>query len=180
MTYSLNTLNNPSRSGEVSARTGWSRFANELVLIAGLTLLAFWSLALLSYSQQDAAWSTSGMGGALSNRGGRLGAWLADGSYFLFGFSVWWCFAAGVRAWLAALARWLRSPELLHAPAQPESSRLARFAASRTGFWLGLALLMCASAVIEWSRFYSVEARLPGHGGGVLGYLVGPLRKSVV
>jgi S-DNA-T family DNA segregation ATPase FtsK/SpoIIIE len=34
---------------------------------------------------------------------------------------------------------------------------------------------MCASASLEWSRLYSLEVRLPGHGGGVLGYLVGPL-----
>lgn len=34
---------------------------------------------------------------------------------------------------------------------------------------------MLASTTIEWSRFYSLEPRLPGHAGGVLGYLVGPL-----
>ena len=38
----------------------------------------------------------------------RAGALLADGSYYLLGFSVWWCVAAAVRAWLAGLARWLR------------------------------------------------------------------------
>lgn len=174
MTYSLNTLNNSSRAGGMPARSGWSRFANEFVLVAGFVLLAFWVLALLSYSVQDAAWSTSGDGGAIRNRGGRLGAWLADWSYFLLGFSVWWCFAAGVRAWLAALARWLRGQELLPEETPAETSWLARFAASRSGFWFGLLMLMCASAVIEWSRLYSFEARLPGHGGGVLGYFVGP------
>ncbi|RYF68443.1 MAG: DNA translocase FtsK, partial [Comamonadaceae bacterium] len=29
--------------------------------------------------------------------------------------------------------------------------------------------------VLEWSRLYRLEFRLPGHGGGVLGYFVGPL-----
>ncbi len=101
MTYSLNTLNHPSRTEGVPARSGWSRFANEFMLVAGLVLLVFWLLALWSHSLQDAAWSTSGEPGAIRNRGGRLGAWLADWSYFLFGFSVWWCFAAGVRACLA-------------------------------------------------------------------------------
>lgn len=34
---------------------------------------------------------------------------------------------------------------------------------------------MLASTAIEWARFYSLEPRLPGHAGGVLGYWIGPL-----
>jgi S-DNA-T family DNA segregation ATPase FtsK/SpoIIIE len=74
------------------------------------------------------------------------------------------------------LARWLRDHELPVTPeAPPATSRLTRFVAGRWGFWLGLALLLLASSVIEWSRFHSLEARLPGHGGGILGYWAGPL-----
>jgi S-DNA-T family DNA segregation ATPase FtsK/SpoIIIE len=175
MTYSLNTLNTTARQDAAPTRTGWGRFAHEVALMAGLVGLAFWLLALSSHTLQDAAWSTSGESGAILNRGGRLGAWLADASYYLLGFSVWWAYAAGVRAWLASLARWLRGHELLQAPPAHEASGLARWAAGRGAFWLGLAMLLCASAAIEWARFYSLEARLPGHGGGVLGYLVGPL-----
>ena len=40
-------------------------------------------VALLTYSPLDAAWSNSGTGGPVLNRVGRLGAWLADLSYFL-------------------------------------------------------------------------------------------------
>jgi len=175
MTYSLNTLNTTARQDAAPTRTGWGRFAHEVALMAGLVGLAFWLLALSSHTLQDAAWSTSGESGAILNRGGRLGAWLADASYYLLGFSVWWAYAAGVRAWLASLARWLRGHELLQAPPAHEASGLARWAAGRGAFWLGLAMLLCASAAIEWARFYSLEAKLPGHGGGVLGYLVGPL-----
>ena len=177
MTYSLNTLNS-SRATATSAQSGWGRLAAELGLLAGLLLLVFSLLALLSYSPLDAAWSTSGNGGPLLNRAGRLGAWLADGAYFLLGFSAWWCMAAGIRAWLTGLARWLRGRELLtpeSEPAASETSRIARFTASRFAFWLGLAMLLCASVILEWSRLYSLESRLPGHGGGVLGYFVGPL-----
>jgi S-DNA-T family DNA segregation ATPase FtsK/SpoIIIE len=176
MTYSLNTLNT-SRSASPSARSGFGRFADELGLLAGLLLLTFWLTALLSYSVQDAAWSTSGSGAAVLNRAGRLGAWLADGSYFVLGFSVWWCVAACLRVWLAGLARWLRGRELLTPQSEPttvSTSLLARFASSRFGFWCGLVLLLCASAALEWSRFYSLEARLPGQVGGILGYFVGP------
>ncbi|MBT9505639.1 DNA translocase FtsK [Rhodoferax sp.] len=173
MTYSLDTLNS-NRSASSPARSGWGRFADELVLVAGLVMLIFWLLALLSYSPQDAAWSTSGSSTALLNRGGRLGAWLADGSYFLLGFSVWWCVAAGIRAWLSNLAQWMRGREMLGAKGEAAASLVARFATGRAAFWCGLIMLLCASASLEWSRLYSLEARLPGHSGGVLGYLVGP------
>jgi S-DNA-T family DNA segregation ATPase FtsK/SpoIIIE len=109
------------------------------------------------------------------NRVGRLGAWLADGSYFLLGFSVWWCVAAGVRVWLSALARWLRGRELLTPRGEPPASLTSRFTSGRVAFWAGLALLLYASTTLEWSRMYSLETRLPGHGGGILGYVVGPL-----
>ncbi len=146
--------------------------------MVGLVLLALWLLALFSYSTQDVAWSTSGAGGPLLNRAGRFGAWLADGSYFLFGFSVWWCVAAAVRAWLSNLARWLRGRELLTPQGESTSAAPAWFTGfigSRTAFWLGLAMLLSASTSLEWARFYSLEARLPGHGGGILGYFIGPL-----
>ncbi len=174
MTYSLNTLNS-SRSADTAGRTGWRRFADELGLIASLLLLVFWLLALLSYSPQDVAWSTSGAGGPLLNWGGVVGALLADGSYFLLGFSVWWCLAVGLHAWLSSLAGWLRGRDFLTTSVEPVTGQSSAKVSGHVAFWCGLTLLLCASAALEWSRLYSLEARLPGHGGGVLGYLVGPL-----
>ena len=167
MTYSLNTLN-ASSSAKSAPRTGAARFGHEIGLVVGLLALVFWLLALVSYSAQDAAWSTSGTRGAplVANWAGRFGAWLADGSYFMLGFSVWWCVAAGVRAWIASLARWMRGGE----PVVGASSPFAR----RALFWSGLVVLMCASTALEWSRLYRLEALLPGHAGGVLGFMVGP------
>ncbi|SFE03593.1 DNA translocase FtsK [Paracidovorax konjaci] len=167
MTYSLNTLN-ASAGGKSAPRSMAARFGHEIGLVLGLLALIFWLLALASYSAQDAAWSTSGAheGRLMANWAGRLGAWLADSSYFALGFSVWWCVAAGVRAWIASLARWMRGGEA----ATPGQSVLAR----RLMFWFGLALLLCASTALEWSRLYRLEPLLPGHAGGVLGYLTGP------
>ncbi len=137
MTYSLNTLNSSSSAATSEQRSGAIRFVREVGLILGLLAIAFWLLALLSYSPQDPAWSTSGYGGPVRNLAGRLGAWIADASYFLFGFSVWWCVAAALRAWLAALARGLRGDDA-GAPGGGtfhDGSRLGRFAASRAAFW---------------------------------------------
>jgi len=170
MTYSLDTLSaRHSRATDVPG--GVKRFAHEVGLILGLLGLVFWLVALLSYSQQDAAWSTSGtaqaaglLPGETRNWGGRLGAWLADASYFFLGFSVWWMLAAGIRVWLASLAHWLRGDTL--ATATPLHS-------SRMKFWLSLLLLLAVSCALEWSRLFRFESRLPDAAGGALGYLVG-------
>jgi S-DNA-T family DNA segregation ATPase FtsK/SpoIIIE len=175
MTYSLNTLNDAGASA-ASARAGAGRFAHEFALVLGLAALVFWLLALVSYSAQDAAYSTSGVDLATRNWGGRLGSGVADASYFMLGFSVWWCFAAAVRAWMATLARWMRGEALAQ-----EGQR--RFSRTRIGFWIALAVLLCASTALEYSRLYRFELPghpggklgwVPDHAGGALGYLVGP------
>ena len=169
MTYSLNTFK-AQHSQTAASPGGLRRFAHEMGLVAGSLGLMFWLLALASYAAQDTAWSTSGSVQALGatqaavrNWGGRLGAYLADASYFLLGFSVWWLLAAGVAGWLASLARWLRS----------ESPDTAVAASNRVKFWLGLLLLLIASTGLEWSRLYRFETSLPDHAGGALGFLVG-------
>ena len=169
MTYSLDTLNRttPVRPPP-PASTG--RFVNEFYLFTGFLLLATWLLALLSYAAQDAAWSTSGGGLPTANHLGRLGAWVADVGYFVFGFSVWWCVAAGVRVWLSLLASRLRVDDLQDPPARGGIfSRDGRLA-----FWCGLMLLLAASTSMEWARLYSLENHLPGFSGGAIGHLLGP------
>ncbi len=169
MTYSLNTLN-ADRADQ--PQVGVSRFAQEIGLVLGAAVLAFWLLALMSHSLADPAWSTTGTATEVGNWGGRLGALLSDGSYYLFGFSVWWCFLVGVRAWLSALAGWIRGTR-----AEGADGKGARFWhrpwVRRSLFWLALVILMAASSVLEWSRLYRLEALLPGHAGGVLGHGLG-------
>ncbi len=162
MTYSLNTL----RSGAPAAApapTGMGRFANEFTLIVGFVVLVLWLVALLTYSPMDAAWSTSGAGMPILNRVGRLGAWAADVSYFVFGFSVWWCVVVAVRLWLALLANRLRGDET------------TRVVPRRWVFWLGMAMLLYASTTLEWARLYSLESYLPDHSGGAVGHVLGPI-----
>ena len=169
MTYLFDTLNTRN-SPPTESHSGVRRFTQEAGLVFGLLGLIFWGLALVSYSPHDAAWSTSGnlldVGATQSgirNWGGRLGAYLADASYFLLGFSIWWMLAASLSVWLIALAQWLRADAL---PSKLLSSH-------RIKFWLGLILLLAASSGLEWSRLYRFEARLPDHAGGALGYWVG-------
>ena len=172
MTYSLNTLNN-----QPEPVSGVGRFAHELVLFAGLVAWVFALVALASHSLGDAAWSTTGMGEGVRNWAGRLGALLADGGYFLFGFSVWWLFLVGLRAWLRSLARWLRA-EAAPDAAPAFTGRWAWLGAAplqRLGYVGMLVALMVASAVLEWGRLYRLEPLLPDHAGGALGHWLGPL-----
>jgi len=170
MTYTLDTLNSRNTVPPAEA-AGVGRFAQELGLILGLLALVFWLAALLSYTLSDVAWSTTGALGSNAatvvarNWGGRFGAWLADGSYFLLGYSVWWTLAVGVRAWLVSLAHWLRGEPL---------SDVEATASGRVKFLAWFVLLLLASCALEWSRLYRFESALPGQAGGVLGYLAGP------
>jgi 4TM region of DNA translocase FtsK/SpoIIIE len=70
MTYSLNTLNNTQSSDEPSAT---ERFIQEVALVLGGLALVFWVLSLLSYTSNDAAWSTTGLGTVTQNWVGRIG-----------------------------------------------------------------------------------------------------------
>ena len=139
MTYSLHTLHAKPASVPKPASAA-SRFSSELFLLFAFVLLVVWVVALLTYSVHDPAWSTSGNGDALRNRAGRLGAWIADMSYFLLGYSVWWCVALSGRAWLSALANKLRSEDLPDTATDPGTWRVRW--RPRLLFWVGFACLL--------------------------------------
>ena len=167
MAYSLNTLNNTQSTTEPTTA---ERFAQEIALLLGGLILIFWVLALVSYSSNDAAWSTTGIGSITRNWGGRIGANVADLSYYFFGFSIWWCIAALASTWFVWFVHWLRHEKI----ALTSSKKQAQFwLPTRVRFWGGLVLLLCVSTALEWARLYRFEALLPGHSGGVLGYILG-------
>jgi S-DNA-T family DNA segregation ATPase FtsK/SpoIIIE len=172
MTYSIHTLHS-NRSEPTPPPSSWERIANEGVLVVSLVFLLFWVVALISYTPQDTAWTTSGTGAALVNRGGRLGAWIADVSYFLLGYSVWLCVIVAARAWLSLLAKRLRANTGLEDAYGQDLAVRGWWQSPHLIFWLGLLLMIDASAALEWTRMYRLEGQLPGHSGGVLGYVLG-------
>jgi len=166
MSFPLGSLGADARAvgGEPTAVSRW-RLQFAVVFGGVLWLLAL--LALATHSGNDPAWSTSGLGAETSNRAGVVGAWFSDIVFFVFGHSAWWGLLIAARAWLSALAHWLRS-DVAPVRADPLAGR-------PTGlFWLGVVLLIAASCALESTRLYQWEARLPGgHAGGVLGYTLG-------
>ena len=175
MAYS-NTYNRSAASAHGSRSAG-SRFWQEALLVIGLALLLFSAQALVSYSPLDPAWSTSGDGAPVRNWGGRLGAWLSDVAYAVLGYSAWWCVAAGARAWLTGVVRWMNAAghETEGMTGQAGGAPRDRPWLRALGFWSGLALLLTASCVLEWSRLYRWDGTLPGMSGGVLGLVAGQL-----
>ncbi len=69
------------RLARILREAGWI-----LLLAAGV----FLALALGTYDKGDPGPFYSGTGAAVANRGGLVGAWLADGLLYLFGLSAWW------------------------------------------------------------------------------------------
>jgi len=160
-------------SAPVHSPAGWR--AQLTLLVTGvLWLLAV--LALATHSAADPAFSTSGSASAvLNNKAGVAGAWFSDFAYFVFGYSVWWAAAVALRAWLGALARVLRSDDAA-APHVPASASRPVWL-----FWLGLVLLLAASASLEWTRLYQWEGRVAGgHAGGAVGFTLGQWTQNLL
>jgi S-DNA-T family DNA segregation ATPase FtsK/SpoIIIE len=143
------------------AETASVRARLKVVLWAAAWLAL--TLSLATRRAEDPGFSTTGQGGPVLNLLGVPGAWLADALLVLFGFSAWWLVVAGARHGLLAL----------RARVNPE--RPAPAATVRAAQWSGLLLLLLASCALEWTRLYGWEHRLPGHAGGVVGYVFGPL-----
>src|SRR5690242_19472660 len=127
-----------------------------LLIVAAFLYLA---LTLVTYSKQDAAWSTTGMGEAIVNRGGVLGAWTSDLLLYLFGLSAWWLVVAGIVLVIAGYRRVVR----------PEDPSDHPFVLGAIGF----AVVLVSSASLEAIRLYRLQVALPNKPGGVLGDAVG-------
>ena len=127
-----------------------------LLVVAAFLWLA---LILATYTKADPGWSFSGSGGAIANRGGTVGAWLADLLLYLFGFSAWWWVAAGIVLVVAGYRR-IGRPDL--ATEHPLGLAV-----------LGFTLVLLCSAGIEALRLYRIPATLPLAPGGALGDLMG-------
>ena len=73
----------------------------EGALIALVALCLYLCLALFSFNPSDPGWSYTGVDSEVSNLMGRLGAWIADVLFFLFGYlACIFPMMLGYQAWL--------------------------------------------------------------------------------
>ncbi|WP_269532231.1 DNA translocase FtsK [Chitinimonas sp. BJYL2] len=123
-------------------------------VVAGIYLV----IILASYHPGDPGWSHAATETVIRNKGGLLGAWLADVLLYLFGFSAWWW----VVFCLAAILWGYRRLEKVE-----HNHRLAVVAIS------GYLLLILSSCSLEALRMNSWQIPLPYVPGGMLGLALG-------
>jgi DNA segregation ATPase FtsK/SpoIIIE, S-DNA-T family len=142
----------------------------RLAALLGLVVWTGVALSLATHHAGDPGFTTSGDGGPVLNLLGRPGAWLSDVLLLALGASVAWLPLVGLLQALRNLARGSRALAGVSEDDVPEPRW------PRLRFWAGLAMLLCASTALEWTRLYTHEATMPGgHSGGILGYFLGPL-----
>jgi S-DNA-T family DNA segregation ATPase FtsK/SpoIIIE len=63
-----------------------SQRLREAGMLVSFALAGYFLVAMISYDVQDPSWSHSGANSEISNFGGTAGAWIADLSFYLFGY----------------------------------------------------------------------------------------------
>ncbi|MFA4913947.1 MAG: DNA translocase FtsK [Comamonadaceae bacterium] len=156
---SRNTRNGPSplqqRLSALLREARWILFA---------ALAAWLALVLATWHPGDPGWSHSTSNGMLHNRGGTLGAYLADVLLYLFGFSAWW--------WVILLlhrvyAGYRRLAVHLRVPSSKKEPEILPRVHWEQG--VGFGLLLIGSVGLEALRLYSWGQHLPGASDGVSG-----------
>ncbi|WP_454734959.1 DNA translocase FtsK [Cupriavidus necator] len=143
----------PSRIGKLLGEVRW--FLLLAVTLGFLCVLA-------SYSKTDPGWSHANQVADIHNLGGRVGAWVADVLFFIFGFSAYWLAVLLVR-------RCWRGWRMLTAELPEHEDHRQGVAVS----WIGFGLTLFSSMGLEAIRMYPLRAALPRAPGGVLGDLLG-------
>jgi S-DNA-T family DNA segregation ATPase FtsK/SpoIIIE len=147
----------PPSEGALSPR--FARLVRESWWLLIVAVFAYLGLILASYTRTDPGWSYTGTGAPLGNRGGVVGAWLADLLLYLFGLSAWWWVVGGVVLVVAGFRRIARPDETEEHPAWMGG--------------LGFGLVLFTSAALESIRLWSLDANLPLAPGGAFGDSLG-------
>ena len=116
-------------------------------------------IALLTYSNRDPGWSSTGTGGNTNNLGGPTGAWLADVFFSLVGYA----------AYLFPLLLAYRAVILLLHRTQEKGFDWTTFGIRA----LGLVLVMIAGTALAAMNDVGAPGGLPQGSGGILGQAIG-------
>ncbi len=128
-------------------------------MILTMAVAIFLLIALITYHRADPGWSTTAGSDHIANAGGRAGAWFADFTLYLFGYSAFlFPIVLAYAAW-----RWLR--RVSQTDAMPPNYI---YALRGSGF----ILIMSTSSGLA-SLFLTRSAHLPFSAGGILGDTVG-------
>ena len=147
----------PAPHSSTLQSTRLSRLMREAGWIVFLALAFYLVLIFATYHATDAGYFFSGKGGAILNKGGTTGAWIADLAFGLSGVSAWW--------WVALAAYAVM--RLFHRVEVWSMFDHRNVAIAMVGF----AILLLASSTLEALRLHSLTIPLPNGPGGVIGTL---------
>ncbi|WP_019141455.1 DNA translocase FtsK [Noviherbaspirillum massiliense] len=133
-------------------------------VLTGITIYLI--LIFATYSKADPGWSQSAVVSKPNNWGGFTGAWVADLTLYIFGFSAWWYCVWLLRSVWKGYRR-LSHRFLFQKEPEPEHPHEAWIRA------IGFVLLIIGSTALEHTRMYTLKAQLPRAPGGVLGQYFG-------
>ena len=133
------------------------RRLREVAFLLLLPVVVYLFACLLSYSPQDPGWSHAGTPDRVHNFGGSLGAWIADLSFYFFGY-----LAYAFPLLVLALGAGILLPR-----AQPERSSL-----EPSLRLVGFVAFFVSGTGLAHLRF-TAPGPLPAKAGGILGQLVG-------
>jgi len=151
------TKNSPNKQGRASSAFA-QRVLREVGIIVLLTAVVYLFACLATYSPEDPAWSHATVDvGRLHNIGGRIGAYLADQVFYLFGY-----IAFALPLMLLALGWNL----LRERNAESESTLQPALRL------IGGVLFFLSGSGLAWLHF-SEASNLPAKAGGILGMAVG-------
>jgi len=152
-----NTRRANAADGSLSPR--FARLVRESWWLLVVAVLVYLALILATYTSTDPGWSFSGTGASIGNRGGPVGAWVADLLLYLFGVSAWWWVIGGVVLVVAGFRLIVRPEEKAEHPLL-------------LGV-IGFALVLFASASLESIRLWKLSTTLPLAPGGAFGDALG-------
>lgn len=132
----------------------------EAALILALALAGYLLLSLWTYNPTDPAWTTTGVNDVIANRGGIVGAWLADTLLFVFGVPAY------LSPLMLAFSGWL----LFSWGKSADSEGALHFWVLKI---LGLLMALASSSGMSTLSLGQYIVFLPEGAGGIFGQMVG-------
>ena len=133
------------------------RGLRETALLGFIVVALFYLISLVSFSHEDAGWSHSGTGMAISNAGGMVGAWLADFSFSFFGV---------VAFSFPVIIFW--QGYLFFTNRDTASAGLMKYMR-----WLGLLAVIFSTSTFCYLHILRCQIELPRNSGGIIGQELG-------
>ena len=158
------------RNGPSPLQSRLSGLLREARWIVFAALAAWLGLVLATWNASDPAWSHSVHAGVTQNRGGILGAHIADFLLFLFGYAAW--------LWVVLLAQrvavgFYRLTTFLVPKLKSETLPRVHWEVA-----IGYVMLFVGVMGIEALQFRQLGANLPAGAGGQLGQLLAGFMSS--